>query len=200
MENVIPKFTDEHVTSLVMRVRLRHIDGGKTAKKIESFKSLDEKVKFIEKNDLLKQLLIDIVKRCKFKLDKLSMQSNGFWTMKLIIQEQIPKVHRNYQLIFTVDLDGVDRQIIDIKKAIAHEENDQQLLPDIQVADIAEMKKQKKRFEDQRKMLTKTYQDIVFSASVKELKYKDSNTDVLFDIPADIIDVFNEHRYAMDNY
>jgi len=106
MENVIPKFTEDHVNSLIMRVRLRHKTGDKTAKKIEALKTLDEQIKFIEKDDLLKRMLNKIVKRCKFKLDKLLMHSSGFWNMKLIIQEQIPKVHRYYQLIFSVDLDG----------------------------------------------------------------------------------------------
>lgn len=146
---------------------------------------VNKAVDLIEKGELKSRV-------CLFDLQQLVMK-NGQWEMHTLIAKTLNSINKNYNLTLVVNLEPVDEKI---ELALKRMERGQ-----TKIDGSSQGQDEYNALLDTKQELVDNCPDILISASVLRSKYiPGSGTQVIFWIPAEVINEMNSRRDYMKHY
>jgi len=195
------KIQPQDVEHILME--LETSENKKFAKIAKSIRALPDQVKqaaALEMTTEVITFLNDAEKFYKFKLQKKSLVLNGNdWEFNVVILRRLLDIsYRTYEVSMIVDTAPIDKRMdenrqkqIEIQPSLLKEEDNYRL--DTLRAELDDMAEAKRD-------LIEACPDIVFKAFTLKLEYKDSETNLTFSIPSEIIEMVNVRRNLIGNY
>lgn len=157
-----------------------------------------EKKVVFKKRTKLPELLdtsIEDVGKIESSLDLETIQlKRKKWQAKVSIRTTLPKSYRCYKVELSLDEAPYIRRIDDLEA---------EFNGTLFATDNASIKQHDKNLKELRaklEQLRSDCEDIEFTTTVDELKYKDGNTNLLITLPDDVIEPFNRQKARLDIY
>jgi HD-GYP domain-containing protein (c-di-GMP phosphodiesterase class II) len=148
-----------------------------------------------EKKELLDDE--DLAIHASFALEQLTMGRDYDWKFKLKVHDILSRSYHTYTVTlyfneepFKRELERIDKKIEDVRRQTAMFSHSEE----------QELMESRAEHEERYENLKKELEDIEFTGRVSELKYKESNTILVLEVPDTIINDLNDRKRDMVNY
>lgn len=135
-----------------------------------------------------------------FQFEKLELKKGSHWTLKLALKTQLPEAYREYKLRFSLNEKPYEAELEQLEKRKYEIETEPQLFEGNKKQAVRDVEGQMKDVEKDLENAREVYEDIECHCAIEQLAYKDSDTVVVFVIPAETVDALNKHRNDFVNY
>lgn len=143
---------------------------------------------------------VDLGIESLFAVVHLLMKEDRRWRLKLKIKTILPKSYYNYGVRLLVDEEPFERRIEHIEEKIADAKANPSLLDQLSNRRLNDYDDDIIKVRKELLDLKKRCPVMDFFATVNEVKYKDGDTVVEFNIPHDVIASLNEQRDMLTYY
>lgn len=143
---------------------------------------------------------VSLALESKFKLKEIKLNSNFQWSAKFEFEEHIPKSYHRYKLALKLDEEPYNNELERYAWEIKNHQENPSLLPSTDQESIKTYEKFIEECKADLETARKENPTIEFVVRTSEIKYKDNNTVIVFDMPDRIINVINDHKMRFAAY
>lgn len=153
------------------------------------------------KKGVEKEESLGFVATSVFLLEELKMKKDFIWRMKLKMKTVLPQSYREYDVKLSLNEEPYNIRIADLEKKRYEVETDAQ--EEMFGAKKTQLKNIDQEIKEVEKELEQALKDspvVEFNATIEELKYKDADTFIVLQIPANTVKEINDNKYILKSY
>lgn len=153
------------------------------------------------KKGVEKEESLEFVATSVFLLEELKMKKDFIWRMKLKMKTVLPQSYREYDVKLSLNEEPYNIRIADLEKKRYEVETDAQ--EEMFGAKKTQLKNIDQEIKEVEKELEQALKDspvVEFNATIEELKYKDADTFIVLQIPANTVKEINDNKYILKSY
>lgn len=135
-----------------------------------------------------------------YKFEDLGLQmKKGEWFLSMLLDGHVPKLYMHYIMRWTVDLSNIEKAIEDVIRK-REEFQDSLILEEDEIVKENLANSEAKILAEKAKMI-EIFKDLEFECSVEKMANKMGKTQIVFNIPSNVVEQINAVRMdAEENY
>lgn len=143
---------------------------------------------------------ITLAVETKFGIQEISMKNDWRWKIKMRVNEILPKTHHDYSIKLKFDPSPYELSIEQLKKERDEIDTHPTLAPDLDKKDMRRLTDRIAKVQEEMEKYRKECYDIDFVTTSEEIKYKGSDTYLLFKVLDTVIEPLNDRKMFLDKY
>lgn len=135
-----------------------------------------------------------------FRVEEIRMKKDLYWHLKIAVAQILPKSYYHYSVKMLFDEQPSKIQLEAANLKLAELKRKKSLFKDLDEEAIEKARDEVKRIEDYIKEMREKCVIIEFLATVEELKYSGSDTNLVVMMPDNVIDALNKMKSLLTFY
>ena len=143
---------------------------------------------------------IDLHIVAKFSMVEIKMKNDWRWKVKMSVHKILPSAYHDYEIKLEFDDRPYLKTIEQLEKELDDLGRNPTLLPDVDKKSLDELDKRIAGTRDEMDRMKSECPDIEFVTQTEEIKYKNGDTVLLFNVLDTVIEPLNKYKHRLGDY